>query len=479
MSNVKQPSLFQAIIPLLIIVISAAFSILRWNAGMFVPLLTGIVTTALLGLYLGYKWGDLEKFLSDGVSRALTAIFMLFIIGSIIGTWILSGVIPTLIYYGLDILSPDIFLPTVAITTAILGLATGSSFTAIATIGLAFMAVGQGIGFPPALVAGTIISGALFGDKLSALSDTTNLTPAMVGTDLFSHIKHMLWDSIPAFAICLVLYYFFGMKYSGNSVNLEKVSVIMDALNQTFTITPVLLLLPVLTIYIVTRKFPAIPSLLLVSFLGGITAMAFQGSSLSQVIQSMTNGYTSQSGLKLLDSLLNQGGMKSMFELIALVILATAFGGILEGTGVLKTVLNSFINKARTTGSLIFSTILSTLIIGFASGAQYLAIILPARAFVGAYKQRGLDTKNLSRCVEAAGTVGINLVPWSVNALFAAKVLGVSPTEFIPFIFFSFLIPLINLIYGYTGISIVKKAYPETGTDSTSKTEPNEREVVM
>jgi NhaC family Na+:H+ antiporter len=471
MTSIRPIPLFKAIIPLCILIAAAAFSILKWKAGMFVPLTAGIIATALLGIHLGYKWSDLERFLCDGVSRALVVVFMLLLVGTIIGTWILSGVIPTLIYYGLAFISPDVFVPTVAFTTGILSIATGSSFTSIATVGLAFMAVGQGMGFSPALVAGAVISGAFLGDKLSPLSDTTNVAPAMVDTDLFSHVRHMMWDTIPAFVLSLLLYWFLGMQYSGTAGNLEQVEGMMSALEKTFTIHPLLLLLPALTIFIIVKRLPAIPSLLLVTVLGGVIAMLVQGSSFTQVVQSMTNGYSGESGVKELDSILNKGGMKAMFETIALVILATALGGILEGTGVFKAVLESFIQKVRSTGSLILSTVISTLVVGFASGAQFLAIILPARAFAKTYKERGLDTKNLSRCVEAAGTVGINLVPWSVPAFFAAKILGVSPTEFIPFIFFAFLVPLINVIYGFTGFTIAKKNYPETIQSSPQTTQ--------
>ncbi|MFY0544603.1 Na+/H+ antiporter NhaC [Brevibacillus sp. H7] len=471
MTSIRPIPLFKAIIPLCILIAAAAFSILKWKAGMFVPLTAGIIATALLGIHLGYKWSDLERFLCDGVSRALVVVFMLLLVGTIIGTWILSGVIPTLIYYGLAFISPDVFVPTVAFTTGILSIATGSSFTSIATVGLAFMAVGQGMGFSPALVAGAVISGAFLGDKLSPLSDTTNVAPAMVDTDLFSHVRHMMWDTIPAFVLSLLLYWFLGMQYSGTAGNLEQVEGMMSALEKTFTIHPLLLLLPALTIFIIVKRLPAIPSLLLVTVLGGVIAMLVQGSSFTQVVQSMTNGYSGESGVKELDSILNKGGMKAMFETIALVILATALGGILEGTGVFKAVLESFIQKVRSTGSLILSTVISTLVVGFASGAQFLAIILPARAFAKTYKERGLDTKNLSRCVEAAGTVGINLVPWSVPAFFAAKILGVSPTEFIPFVFFAFLVPLINVIYGFTGFTIAKKNYPETIQSSPQTTQ--------
>ncbi|MFD4820196.1 Na+/H+ antiporter NhaC [Peribacillus butanolivorans] len=473
MSNVKQPTLFQAVMPLLILVVTGLFSILHWKVGMYLPIITGIVATALLGKYLGYKWTELERYLFEGVSRALTPIFILFMIGLIIATWILSGVIPTLIYYGLEIMSPSTFIPTVAVVSAIISVATGSSFTSIATVGIAFMAVGIGMGFPPALVAGAVISGAFLGDKNSPLSETTNLASALVGTDIFSHIKHMMWDAIPAFIISLALYWYIGGQYVAKTENLEQIQMIQNTLDQMFNINPVLLLLPLLTLYITFKRLPVVPTLLLISILGGIAAIIFQGSTFSHVIQVMTFGYKSQSGVKIIDSLLNQGGLTSTFDVNCLAIIAVALGGILEGIGVFNSILNSFIHKAKNTGSLIVSTLISIFVVGFASGVQILAIIIPARTFAKTYRERGLDTKNLSRCIEAAGAVGSILVPWSVPALFAQKMLGVNPIEFIPYVFFAFLVPLFNIIYGITGFTIAKKTYPDAVTSTICADQAN------
>ncbi|EKN62625.1 Na+/H+ antiporter NhaC [Neobacillus bataviensis LMG 21833] len=469
MSNVKKPNFLQALLPLIILMVVAVFSISQWKTGMYIPLLSGIVFTALLGLYLGHKWTDIEKFIIEGVSRALLPLFILFMIGLIVGTWILSGAIPTLIYYSLDFINPSIFIPIVVLVTGVLSISTGSSFTSISTIGLAFMAVGQGMGFPPALVAGAVLSGAYFGDKLSPLSDTTNVAPAVSDTDLFSHIKHMLWDTIPAYFISVVIFYFVGLQYTVDSANFDKINEMMITLNNSFTISPILLLLPIVTILLVLKKYPVLPSLLIISILGGIMAMVMQGSSIAQVIQSMTSGYAADTGIKEVDALLNKGGILSMLNIVGLILLATALGGLLEGVQVFQVLLNTLINKARSSKSLIMLTLTSAAIIALASGSQFLVLILTGRAFANTYKERGLDTVNLSRCLEAIGTVSINLVPWSVNAVFAAGILGVSAMEFIPFSYFILLVPIINIIYGLTGFTIKKKTYPETNTNGSSK----------
>lgn len=458
----KEMTFGLSIIPILALLIAAASSIFIWEAGMHIPLLIGVFAAAVVAKICAWRWDEIEKMMVNGVSRALPAVFILLIIGIIVGTWIASGVIPTMIYYGLSIIEPSLFIPLVALITGIVSITLGSSFTSIATIGIAFMAIGEGLGFPPGLVAGAVISGAYFGDKLSPLSDTTNIAPAMAETDLFSHIKHMLWDTIPAFVIALILYWFVGRSGAAtHAVDTNDIDLLKTGLGDVFTIHPLLLLMPVFTIILMMIRVPAIPALTIVGLLGAVLAVIVQGSSISSIAKVMTSGFSVDSGVAAVDSLLNNGGLLSMLGTIGLLIIATALGGILEETGAFEVVTRKMIAGVRSTGTLISTTILSTFVVAFASGAQFLAIILPARTFVHTYKEMGIDTKNLSRCVEAAGTVGINLVPWGVPAIFAAGVLGVSPGQFIPYAFFAFLVPLINIIFGFTGWTITKKSYRE------------------
>ena len=452
-----------AVIPVLALMAAAACSIFIWKAGMHLPLLIGTVAAAVVAVWCGWKWDEVQEMLVRGVSRALPAVFILLVIGIIIGTWIASGVIPSMIYYGLAFISPAFFVPAVAIVTGIVSITLGSSFTSIATVGLAFMVIGEGLGFSSGLIAGAIISGAYFGDKLSPLSDTTNIAPAMAETDLFSHVKHMLWDTLPAFMIAVILYGFLGHA-SAQSADTQTIDAILEGLRDSFLIHPLLLLMPVLTIVLMIRKTPAIPALMGVALLGGLLAVIVQGESIGFVINTMTSGYSMESGVQAVDSLLNRGGLLSMLGTIGLLIIATGLGGILEETGAFKALTGKMVEKVRTAGSLISMTVFSTFVVAFASGAQFLAIILPIRTFVQAYKDMGIDTKNLSRCVEAAGTVGINLVPWGVPAVFAAGVLGVGAGEFIPYAFFAFLVPLINIIYGYTGWTITGMHKPKKKT---------------
>ncbi|MGF7184908.1 NhaC family Na+:H+ antiporter [Desulfitispora alkaliphila] len=459
MKKKREMSLFLACLPILVVIFMALMSVTTWKAAMHTPLMASVITAVLIGLYMGYSWNELEDGLVAGVARALPAIFILMIVGTIIGSWIISGAIPALIYYGLNIINPSIFVPAAALVTGIVSISTGTSFTSIGTIGLALMVMGEGLGFPAHLTAGAVISGAYFGDKLSPLSDTTNLAPAVSGCTLFEHIGHMLYDTIPAFIVASVLYYFIGLQYvSSAATEMASVIAINEGLTESFFIHPILLVLPVITIALAIKKVPAIPALTIVSILGGLFAVVFQQADIGQILRAMTFGFTAETGVAQADNLLSRGGITSMGGTIILLSIATALGGVLEKTGALETILNAIMKKVKNTGHLLLSTLLSGLAIAFATGAQLLAIVLPARMFVPAYKERGLHVKNLSRAAEAAGTVGINLVPWSVPAVFAYNVLGVNPIHFIPYIFFAHFVILFNAIYGYTGISIAKES---------------------
>ena len=461
----KLPSVPIALLPIAVLVIMALVSITIWDIGMLIPLMTAIAVAVMVGKYLGYTWQELEQSLVEGVSRALPAVFILFLIGTIIGSWIEGGLIPTIIYYGLTAISPAIFLPLACLVPAIVSTVLGTSFTTIATVGIAFMAIGEGMGFPPALVAGAVISGAFFGDKLSPLSDTTNLAAAMGGVKLFAHIRHMLWDTIPALVISIILYAVLGGSIAANSgTDTGQLEQLLSGLDSQFVIHPLLLLVPVLAIGLMLLRTPAILTLLMVSLLGGVTAFVIQGSSVTDILQSMSAGHLSATGVEFLDGLLSRGGIDSMLSTIALVIIATALGGVLEKTGAFKAIVGTMINRIKRPGSMVAGSMGAGFTVAFASGEQYVSVLLPARAFVEPYKKMGLAPVNLTRVAEAAGTVGINLVPWSVPAVFAAGIFELAPTEFIPFIFFAFLVPLINLIYAYTGFTIkrIEKAEDKT-----------------
>lgn len=458
----KSITFTKSLIPIIGLIIAGASSIFIWDAGMSFPLIVGVILASIMAVRSGWEWNEVQKMMANGVSRVLPALFILLTIGMIIGSWIASGAIPTMIYYGMMLISPAWFVPITGLVTGIVSITLGTSFTAIATVGIAFMGIGDALGFSPALVAGAIVSGAFFGDKLSPLSDTTNIAAAMVETDLFSHVKHMLWDTIPAFLLALGLFWMIG-KSEVTDIKLDSalIDMFMETLNDAFVIHPLLLLLPVFTVFLMIRRVPALPALMSVGLLGAAIAVVIQGSSIASTVQAMSTGFAIETGVEAVDSLLNRGGFTSMLETVGILIVATAFGGILEETGSFKVLTRKLLEKVKTTGSLIASTLLTTSVVVLASGEQYLSIILPGRTFVQKYKEMNIDTKNLSRTVESMATVGINLVPWSVTAVFASGILGVSAWEYIPYAFFIYLVPLINLLFGFTGWTIARKDYSE------------------
>lgn len=455
--NKRKLNLFLALLPLLVIIVFGLLSVIKWKGGMNIPIISGIITTGLIGIYLGFSWDELQQGLIKGVSRALTPLFIIMIIGIIIGAWIQGGIIPSLIYYSLKVISPKIFVPAAALVTAIIATATGTSFTSIATVGLALMATGLGMGFPAPLLAGAIISGAYFGDSLSPLSDTTNLSSAMSNCTLFELVGHLAKSGVPSLLLSLIIYFVLGLKHTAQAgMNIGAITEILQGLNNSFVISPWLLLIPVITIIFSIKKFPAIPSLIFVALMGGIAAIIIQGADIGSVVRTMTNGFTSNTGVKMVDSLLTRGGINSMGGTIILLTLAVALGGILEEVGSLELILEVIMKKVSSAGQLVTVTVLSGLVTAFATGAQLLAIMIPARMFQKAYKDFNLHPKNLGRVAQSIGCICINLVPWSVPALFAQGVLGVQALEFIPYIFFAYFTIVINVIYGFTGFTLDK-----------------------
>lgn len=390
------------------------------------------------------------------INSSMQAILIQMIIGIIIGTWILAGIVPTMIYYGLQILSPAIFLPSAAILCAIISVATGSAWTTAGTVGIALLGVGQGLGMPLPLVAGTIISGAYFGDKMSPLSDSTNLAAAVTEVKLFDHIGHMLKTTSVSFIIALILYGFVGMKYSSSALDTAQINQLLDALKQHFHISPILLLPSILVVSIVIMKVPAVPGLLCGGILGGIFAIIFQKSTLADVILVSHYGFNSQSGFEAMDSLLSRGGLDSMMYTVSLIIIAMCFGGVIEKIKVLEVIAEKLLIFTKTRGSLVLTTALSSIFCNFTMADQYLAIVVPGRMFRKSYEEKNLKLKNLSRVLEDSGTLTSSLVPWSTCGAFMLTTLGVHPFAYLPFAFLNLINPIVSIIYGYTGFTMEK-----------------------
>ncbi|WP_454054254.1 Na+/H+ antiporter NhaC [Clostridium sp. Marseille-Q7071] len=457
MSNeIRKPKLFEALLPIIFLAVCLSVGIILYESSPHIPLIIGSIVASLVALRLGFKWKDLEEAFINSIQMSMQAIIILMIIGIIIGSWILSGTVPTMIYYGLKIISPSIFLVASCIMCSIVSLATGSSWTTAGTVGIALLGIGQGLGIPTPMIAGAIISGAYFGDKMSPLSDTTNLAPAMAGAELFEHIKHMIYTTAPSMVIALVIYGILGLRYSGKELDITQINTILSGLQTNFNITPWLLIPPIVVIVLVVKKIPAIPGLIAGAILGGVFAMLFQSSSFGDVINVMNSGYVGNSGVEMVDELLNRGGLQSMMPTVSLIMCAMIFGGIMEKSGCLGLLAESLLKLAVNTGSLILVTIVSCIFTNIIAGDQYLAIVIPGRMYKDEYAKRGLAAKNLSRTLEDAGTMTSCFVPWNTCGAFMSSTLGVHPFAYMPYAFLNLINPIVAIIYGYTGITIEK-----------------------
>ncbi len=451
----RKPELWEAALAL---VVSFGVIVLgiRLRAGMTAPLAAGAFVAGVFGKYLGYTWRELQEGMFDGIRNSLPAVMILMLVGMIIGAWILGGAVPTMVYFGLKLLTPGMFLAAACLLCCIVSTATGTSFGTVGTVGLALMGVGEGLGIPLPMVAGAIVAGAYFGDKMSPLSDTTNVAPAMAGADLFDHVGSMMYTTIPALVISLALYAFLGTRSAAGRVDSQAVEAILSTLSKTFNIGLLSLVPPLLVIVMSVKRVPAIPALSCGVVFSGLWAILTQGAGFVDVVKVTMDGYVSKTGLAAVDKLLTRGGLNSMMGTVAMVLLATAFGGILERTGVLSVVVSAVLEKVRSTGSLILSVIASCYLVGAVSGNQMLAIILPGRAFRSAFAERGIHPRVLSRTLEDAGTLGTVLLPWSTAGLFVAGILKISAMQYAPYAFLNWIVPIIAVIYGYTGFAIFK-----------------------
>lgn len=453
----KEATVLEALIPIILTVVILMYTILVLDGEVHIPLVLGSIITALIAVYrLGFTWQELEEGFIETIGSTMQAIIILAIIGMIIGTWILGGIVPTLIYYGLKVLSPAFFLIASLILCSIVSLATGSSWTTAGTVGIALMGVAAGLGVPGPMAAGAIISGAYFGDKLSPLSDTTNLAPAIAGSNLFDHIKHMFYTTGVSYVIAIVAFGIMGARFAGKDLDIAAINELFDVMKANFNINPLLLLVPVIVIVMVAMKTPAIPGLMTGTILGAIAAMLFQGADFGAVLDAMQNGIVSETGNQLLDDLLTRGGLQSMMWTISLIMCALTFGGMLEKCGMLEALAKKILSFAKSTGSLVTVTIISCIFTNALAGDQYLAIVLPGRMFKEEFHKRGLAPRNLSRCLEDAGTMTSSLFPWNTCGAAMSGYLGIPTIQYVPYAVLNLVSPIVSIVFGYTGITMMK-----------------------
>ena len=423
----------------------------------------------IIGVSNKTKWKNILNTISKNISSTTSAIIILLLIGSLTGTWLISGVVPAMIYYGLQILNPEFFLLASCIICAIVSLASGSSWSTIATIGIALIGIGQVLGISEGLIAGSIISGAYFGDKMSPLSDTTNLAAAMASSDLFSHIKYMMYTTIPSFILTLIIFFFIGLSIETTTT--QNINELLISLNSKFNINIFLFLVPISVVALIIKKTPAIPALMAGVVLGALFAIIFQPQIIKEIsqtdilniksyykviIDSIASDIQINTENKLMNNLLNSGGMKGMLSTIWLVICAMSFGGAMQETGLLKRISEPVIQYAKTTGSLIATTSGTCIFFNLTTADQYLSIVVPGKMFEDSFKNKGLAPENLSRTLEDSGTVTSVLIPWNTCGAAQSAVLGVATLTYLPFCFFNLISPLMTMTYGYLKIKIKK-----------------------
>lgn len=446
-------TLAESIILMLIVIGLIAFCV-RLGVGLVIPLFLSWLILFFFTIIKKNDYKELEKACLDSIRSGFQSIVIVMAVGALIGTWIISGTVPTLIYYGLKLINPKFFLTAALLLCSILSLATGTSYGSAGSAGLAMMGIGISMGFPPGMIAGAVICGALFGDKMSPFSDTTNLAPAMAGGDLFKHIGSMMWTTIPPYLISLVVFTFLGFKYSGTNYDPTTVLEYTNGINALFSINIMTLLPIVVVIILLVKKTSAIPTILIGAVIGGLIAITVQGVSLKEVITVMHKGFKIDSGVLIVDKLLNRGGVNSMTDIVMIMIFAMGLGGMLESTGVLNNFLNLIIKKIDSTGRLILSTIIVSYITGAIGCTQSMSHVITGKLMAPIYRERGIAPEILSRTMEDSGTLGGALMPWHTNAVFFAGTLGVTFGQYIPFVFLCYLTPIFSLIYAFTGYTI-------------------------
>ncbi len=430
-----------------------------------IPLVLAAAVAACLGIATGTGWKAIENGIIDGIGIGMKAILILCVIGIMIGTWIASGIVPVMIDYGLRFLDPSYFLVASCLICSVVSVATGSSWTTAGTIGIALIGIGQGLGVPLPMTAGAIISGAYFGDKMSPLSDSTNLAPAVAGSELFEHIRHMLATTVPGLVIALILYGILGARGFEGQTSTESIEAIRSALEASFDLNPVLLIPPLLIIVMVIFRLAALPALLAAALLGALLAMVIQGTPLVAIVDVMQAGYTADTGNDTVNELLSRGGLDSMMYTVSLILCALTFGGVMERCGFLRAIASAILSLATSTGSLVTATVATCFGMNIVAADQYLSIILPGRMYQTAYRNRGLHPKNLSRTLEDAGTLTSPFIPWNTCGAFMSQTLTVAPLAYLPYCFLNLLTPLIAIGLAYAGWSIAKWEGPTTGSD--------------
>lgn len=484
------PTVLQALLPVGVLIGLLSFSVFLFGEDASygpnqIALVVGAAVAAMIGWRNGQTWQDIENSIITGISVALKPCLILFSVGLLIGTWIMSGTVPTMIYYSLLILDPAIFYAASCVICALIALSIGSSWTVAGTVGIALIGASAGLGLSPEITAGAIISGAYFGDKMSPLSETTNLAPAVAGTDLFTHIGHMVWTTIPSIVIALIMFLIIGLNIDTDS-SASDLEVTLRLINENFSVNFLMLLPVVVLLVMANKKFPPIPTILSGALLAVVLALVFQRPAIfalagdapnaalalfKGIWQTLFDGFALSSGNATLDDLMTRGGMSSMLNTVWLILCAMVFGAVMDHTGLLRCLVNYALSFVHSTGSLIATTIATCIGANIITSDQYISVVLPGRMYKLEYQNRNLDMKNLSRTLEDAGTITSPLVPWNTCGAYMAGTLGVATFAYLPYCFFNLINPVVAVIYGFIGFKIApadEEAIGELSAGSTA-----------
>lgn len=475
MTTKRRASIWQALLPVALLMI-----LLFLNVSLFsddssygpnqIALLLSAALACVLAVYNGVHWRDLVQGMLKSINHALPSVIILLLIGTLAGTWLISGVVPAMIYYGLYFLSPKVFLVAACVVCMIVSLATGSSWSTAATVGVALIGIGKALGVSDGLVAGAVISGAYFGDKMSPLSDTTNLAPAVAGTDLFTHIRYMMYTTIPSISIALIIFFIIGL-FQGAEGNVNDATVVQQAIASKFNLNPLLFVVPAAVIIMIVRKVSAMPALLVGSLLGAVFGVIFQYDLLLElspagsgdfqmlygtIIQAMYGDISVVTENADVNDLLSSGGMMGMMFVILLVIAAMIFGGVMERAGFLEVMVRGVIKGAERVVALVASTAGTCIFFNLTTSEQYVSIVVPGRMFTEEYKRRKLPPELLSRTLEDSGTVTSVLVPWNSCGAYHQNILGVDPLTYLPYCFFNLISPIMTVLVTGLGVGMKK-----------------------
>jgi NhaC family Na+:H+ antiporter len=461
MKNPREPGFLQSLACFGGVILIVILGLFWLEINLHVLLVIGLIWVAGHASYLGFQFTLIKSAMSAGIGKGLGAIYIFILIGVLIAALIEGGTVGGLIYYGVDLLHPAIFLPAGLILCSLMSLATGTAWGTIGTIGVVLMGLGNALGIPLPLVAGMVVSGASFGDKMSPVSDTTNLAAMSAETDLYAHIRCMLYTTVPAYIIALFLFTTVGLEYADQALSVQQLNELKEYLAIEFSIGPVTLLPLVVLLVLGIRRVPAEPSMLASIATAIALALTTQGRGITEVLNSLQEGYTSNTGLEQLDVLLTRGGIQSMMWTLSLALIALSLGGLLDRSGFVRVLLQGMLSRIKRSATLVATTIGSGVIANMSMGEGYLSIIFGGQIFKDSYEADGLERHMLSRCLEEGATLSTSLIPWTTSGAFCMGALGISPFTFAPWAFFNYINPLLSILLAYMGFGIFRKKTSE------------------